>query len=190
MTTPPQPEDMADPAMLKALVHPLRRRILAELRRGPASATTLAAALERNTGVTSYHLRELERHGFVEEDPALGKGKERWWRRRSRNLRVPSARELSPEAVKLLSELRTTEIAEDLAAWHRYDQEERFGDSEWADTVAFTRGTVGLTRSEFTQFFDEYKALLKRYWRAPEEMPAEARQVLVRFIAFPDPDGK
>ena len=174
--------------MLKALAHPLRRRILAELRRGPASATTVAAALGKNTGVTSYHLRELARHGFVEEDPTLGRGKERWWRARPRDLRTPPLRELSPEAVKLLMELRSVQVAEDLAAWDRY-QEERFGESEWADTVALTRGSLALTRAEFTQFFDEYRALLKRYWRAQEDLPPDARRILVRFIAFPDPDG-
>ncbi len=102
--------------MLKALAHPLRRGILAELRRGPASATTLAGALGKNTGVTSYHLRELARHGFVEEDPALGRGKERWWRARPRDLRTPPLRELSSEAVKQLFELRNVQITEDIEA--------------------------------------------------------------------------
>ncbi|WP_322788474.1 hypothetical protein [Allokutzneria albata] len=55
--------------------------------------------------------------------------------------------------------------------------------------MAATRGTLGLTRDEFTQFFDEYRALLKRYWRPQEDMPPDARRILVRFIAFPDPDG-
>ena len=53
--------------LYKALAHPLRRRILAELRREPASATTLAQALGESTGATSYHLRELAKYGFIEE---------------------------------------------------------------------------------------------------------------------------
>ena len=48
---------------------------------GPATATQLAARLEESSGATSYHLRQLEKYGFVEEDPTRGTGRERWWRR-------------------------------------------------------------------------------------------------------------
>src|SRR5690349_5294051 len=52
--------ELSDPAALKALGHPLRQQILRHLHRdGPATATTLAAALGENTGATSYHLRQL-----------------------------------------------------------------------------------------------------------------------------------
>ena len=68
-------------AGLKALSHPGRLRILGLLRsEGPATATTLAARLGLNTGATSYHLRQLERHGFVEEDAERGNARDRWWR--------------------------------------------------------------------------------------------------------------
>ena len=95
MTAPPPPEEITDPAVLKALAHPLRQRILGILRQGPASATTLAKELGENTGATSYHLRELAKHGFIEEEPGLGRGKERWWRTRPRDLRFPRRGEQS-----------------------------------------------------------------------------------------------
>jgi DNA-binding Lrp family transcriptional regulator len=61
------------------LAHPLRTRLLAELRAaGPATATALAAALGTNTGSTSYHLRRLESAGLV-TDTGTGTGKERVW---------------------------------------------------------------------------------------------------------------
>ncbi|MBC2931886.1 helix-turn-helix transcriptional regulator [Nocardioides sp. zg-1228] len=47
---------------------------------GPATATTLARRLDLNTGATSYHLRQLARHGFIEEDAERGNGRDRWWR--------------------------------------------------------------------------------------------------------------
>src|SRR3712207_4628895 len=69
-----------DPASLKALAHPLRLRLLARLRSdGPATATQLAAVVGESSGATSYHLRQLARHGFVADDPARGSGRERWW---------------------------------------------------------------------------------------------------------------
>jgi DNA-binding transcriptional ArsR family regulator len=70
-----------DPTSVRALAHPLRVRIVGELRiHGPATATTLAGRLGESSGATSYHLRVLAEHGFVEEEPGRGTGRERWWR--------------------------------------------------------------------------------------------------------------
>ena len=70
-----------DIAGLRALSHPVRLRMLGLLRtEGPATATSLAQRLGLNTGATSYHLRQLAQHGFIEEDPERGTGRDRWWR--------------------------------------------------------------------------------------------------------------
>lgn len=66
---------------LRALSHPVRLRMLGLLRaEGPATATALAQRLGLNSGATSYHLRQLAAHGFVEDDTGRGNGRERWWR--------------------------------------------------------------------------------------------------------------
>ena len=70
-----------DIAGLRALSHPVRLRMLTLLRgEGPATATTLAQRLDLNTGATSYHLRQLAQHGFIEEDTERGNARDRWWR--------------------------------------------------------------------------------------------------------------
>ncbi|MDP2774304.1 MAG: helix-turn-helix domain-containing protein [Nocardioides sp.] len=69
------------PQALKALTHPVRLRMLGLLRtEGPATATRLATRLGLNSGATSYHLRQLARHGFVVDDEERGNARERWWR--------------------------------------------------------------------------------------------------------------
>lgn len=69
-----------DVTQLKALSHPVRMRILGLLRTlGPATASQVARHLGLNSGATSYHLRQLAEHGFVEEAPELGNKRERWW---------------------------------------------------------------------------------------------------------------
>ncbi len=69
------------PQQLRALTHPARLRMLGILRvDGPATATTLAQTLGLNTGATSYHLRQLATHGFIEEDTERGNARDRWWR--------------------------------------------------------------------------------------------------------------
>lgn len=74
---------------LKALAHPLRLRMLGLLRiEGPATATGLAARLGLNSGATSYHLRQLAQHGFIEEDQTRGSQRDRWWRARHESTSV------------------------------------------------------------------------------------------------------
>ena len=69
-----------DATSLRVLAHPLRSRLLSQLRiGGPATATDLAAELGTNSGATSYHLRKLESVGLV-ADTGEGEGKRRLWR--------------------------------------------------------------------------------------------------------------
>ena len=68
-------------AGLRALSHPTRLKMLMLLRlEGPATATSLAQRLTLNTGATSYHLRQLAEHGFIEEDAERGDARDRWWK--------------------------------------------------------------------------------------------------------------
>jgi DNA-binding transcriptional ArsR family regulator len=45
--------------VLRALNHPIRRRILTQLSQGSASASTLAKAFDEELGVVSYHLNQV-----------------------------------------------------------------------------------------------------------------------------------
>src|SRR6478609_7088218 len=65
---------------LRGLAHPLRVRLLGLLRTyGPATATSLAGELGLTSGALSYHLRQLEKYGFVVEDTERGNRRDRWW---------------------------------------------------------------------------------------------------------------
>lgn len=69
------------PEELKALAHPLRMAMYDYLsEHGSATASQLGRHLGESSGQTSYHLRQLEKHGFVEDDPAHARGRDRWWR--------------------------------------------------------------------------------------------------------------
>src|SRR5271163_815689 len=80
MTQPLQPREVRDVEELRALAHPMRQQILRRLREaGPATSTTLARDLGENSGIMSYHLRQLAEHDFVHEVADRGHGRERWW---------------------------------------------------------------------------------------------------------------
>lgn len=187
MTSPPPPEEIRDPATLKALTHPRRLRILRELRHGPATATMLAKALGENTGATSYHLRQLAEHGYIEEAPEQAHGRQRWWRTRSRDVRFPRRSQQSAEARTQFDELHRRHFDADIEMFNRF-QKERDSMGDWGDMVPFSRGTLRLTAEETLRFFEEYMELFRRYWRRDEDAPEDARLVALRFIAFPRVD--
>lgn len=91
---PQVPKDRTlDVDSLKGLAHPLRVQLLDRLSvHGAATASQLAEALGESSGATSYHLRQLEKHGFVREVQGKGTGRERWWER------IPGGISLGPEA--------------------------------------------------------------------------------------------
>jgi DNA-binding transcriptional ArsR family regulator len=73
-----QPRDAGVAALLG---HPVRAALLELLGRvGTVTATEAARELGGNTGLHSFHLRQLERYGLIEELPGRRSGRRRPWR--------------------------------------------------------------------------------------------------------------
>lgn len=73
---------MHDPQVLRAISHPVRNRILAEVyARGSMRAADVARELDLPANQASFHLRQLAKYGLVEEDPDAARDKrDRVWR--------------------------------------------------------------------------------------------------------------
>src|SRR6202044_366002 len=70
-----------DPALMRALAHPLRWALLeALLHAGTLTATQAGEILGETPANCAFHLRTLGKYGLVEEAGG-GKGRERPWRR-------------------------------------------------------------------------------------------------------------
>lgn len=149
----------------------------------------LARELDLNTGATSYHLRELARYGFIEEVPKDSPvhGRERWWRVVPVDLRFPQRSKQSAEIRPVVDEMNRRAYAADIEL---FEQLQRQSDdlAEWADAFLYSRGSMQLTLDELRSFFEEYIALINRFKRTGDEVPAGARTVLTRFFALPAPD--
>jgi DNA-binding MarR family transcriptional regulator len=177
-------DELADLSSLKVLANPLRIRILRTLRRaGEATSTTLAKELGVTSGGTSYNLRVLADHGFVEEVTDRSKGRERWWRYTGRGLRFPRYSEQNEEMRAVFDDLNRQWFEEDLAAMAAFERvRDELG--AWGDALPYSRGEIMVNLEELEQFFYDYLALLERYQQGE---PSEgARPVYTRFIAFPD----
>ncbi|MEU4898120.1 helix-turn-helix domain-containing protein [Streptomyces sp. NPDC044780] len=132
----PAPDDVRvlDPRSLRGLAHPLRMRLLGALREyGPATASQLADRLGESSGATSYHLRQLATHGFVEDDPERGKGRERWWKAVHRGTRLgadkylahpdPAVRGAVNTVLHEVATLHTQETSTWLGTLHGWSEE-------------------------------------------------------------------
>lgn len=185
MQEAPEPFEVTDLAALKALAHPRRQRILEQLgRHGPATSATLAQALGLNTGATSYHLRELARHGFIEEVPERAHGRERWWRAAHRDIRFPLRSERDEHIQRAMDRLDEIALERDLAEFRRA-QEELDESDPWSNAFPYSHGMIRVTLGELRSFFEDYIALLQRYDRPADEALDDSRVVFTRFLAFP-----
>ncbi len=91
---------------LKAVSHPIRNRLLAALRaHGAATASELGRRLGESSGSTSYHLRQLERFGFVADDDEQPSGRERRWRALHDLTSFPPALVATPAGRELVDEV-------------------------------------------------------------------------------------
>ncbi|MFI7059792.1 ArsR/SmtB family transcription factor [Kribbella sp. NPDC050124] len=183
-----QPRVLSDIDALKALAHPLRQQLLTWLQRhGSATSADLAAEFDEDRGATSYHLRQLARFGFIEEDTERSAGRRRYWRAIPQDVRLPR-RSPDPEIALAADEIgrQWMERADRELTAYLADRP-AYGDFAAAAMHSF--GVTTLTAQELTQFGEEYIAFLNRWHRDPSQAAPGSRHISVVFHAFPTPDS-
>jgi len=182
-----------DPTALKALAHPLRVRLLAALREaGPSTATELADRLGTETGSTSYHLRVLARHGFVEDAPADESGRrhhrERRWvavhRTSSWSNTAMSGSGIGREAADQMRRQQVGVLVEDVDAFERILADL---DPAWVEVAGVGDLMVSLTPEALQELWDGFYARLDELVARDRGRPA-ALPVSVVVAGFPRPD--
>ena len=94
---------ISDPRALRALAHAGRAKILERLTvYGPATATECAEEVGMSPSACSYHLRLLERYGFVAEahDDERTDGRERLWRAVVTSWRSETSDDTDPQTMQ------------------------------------------------------------------------------------------
>jgi DNA-binding transcriptional ArsR family regulator len=187
-----------DGTSLKAMAHPLRVQILRilELRRR-ASVTSLAEELGETTGATSYHLRQLAQHGFVEQfvpddEPSTGKRsagrKQRWWRM--------AVDEIHMTGLEFLENADTREAAGFLLREFESDRSRRLANwfatatqwpAQWQKASSDMDGHLDLSPTQARALADEMRELVDKY-RALKPGRG-ARPVDVQYAVFPADTG-
>ncbi|KUG58399.1 hypothetical protein AVL62_10825 [Serinicoccus chungangensis] len=181
-----------DAATLKAFAHPLRLRMYDYLKdHGAATASMLARAMGENTGQTSYHLRQLERHGLVEEDTARGSARERWWTSVGFSFGLDAvaedaaARTAAQTVMLHQMEMRNARVQEWIA---RMESE----DEAWAGIATSNEATAMLTFEEADALGDAIAATMTEHLERAKAARTEhgeegARRVKLYQLLFPLP---
>ncbi|WP_188195089.1 helix-turn-helix domain-containing protein [Nonomuraea sp. SYSU D8015] len=182
-----------DANALKSFAHPLRLRIYELLdEHGPSTATGLAGLLGQNTGATSYHLRELARHGMIEVAPEMGRGKEKYWRIVPGGFTYGEPPD-DPEtagALELLLDDLVRQRGAELARWREHMS---MAPEEWEQASGFARRSLRLTAAETAELRDEVLEVLERYRtvsdrrrrESPEAAERSTGHVVVHFDVLP-----
>jgi DNA-binding transcriptional ArsR family regulator len=172
-----------DISAVRALTHPLRLRLLDLLRfEGPSTATLLAGQVGESSGSTSYHLRQLARHGFIEEAAHRG-GRERWWRYQEHRDEVAQEDISSGSVRTLLGELLSRE-AYALDGYLAADAR----DPAWDSAAFFQTKALRLTVDELQELQNVMGAALARF-RASDRDDAPSDAIPVRVLAFAFPQA-
>jgi len=179
---------------LKALAHPLRTQLLDALSAyGPATASALGERLGESSGATSYHLRQLEKAGFVREDPDRGSGRERWWERVPESITVDPTGLPRGSAERMASELVVHEW--ERTRRRRVDDFLRQGESvlprDWVRASQISSLNMALTSEQLTALGDELMAVADRYKERYRDQTGEGvRPVEVHLDLFPLVDAE
>lgn len=176
-----------DRTALAMLAHPLRSRLLDELRvSGPATATALAAVLHTNSGATSYHLRRLAEVALV-VDSGMGRGRRRLWEASP----VPRPRDEGP------GDGSQDADAQAALAWLARDYLQLFTDRaeqwlntqdrwplEWRDQVGLADHLVQVTSGQLSALRADLAEVLERYRRVGAGNP-DAKRVSIYLCPLP-----
>jgi DNA-binding transcriptional ArsR family regulator len=184
-----------DPRSLRGLAHPLRLRLLAELKaHGPATATQLAERTGESSGATSYHLRQLAAYGFIAPAAVRRRGRERYWRAVYRShwfemspTEAPDAeREVGGEYIRVVSRL----YAERVQSFA--DSVETLAETlgpDWSHAWHMSDWLLDLTAEQASDLARQFHELCLPYRHDAGEPPPGTRSVVVQFQVLPTTDA-
>jgi DNA-binding transcriptional ArsR family regulator len=178
---------LRDPRELRVLAHPVRLRLLQVLHElGTATATELAERIGESPANCSWHLRQLAKHGFVEET-GEGTGRQRPWRPAGYPLEWGDSDE-SGEVAAASDELSAVFLEQEFAALRAWQAWRRTDPPEWQDAANFAQSTTWLTADELAAINAELTEIMLRHRERildPSKRPPGARRIRMIGWAVP-----
>jgi predicted ArsR family transcriptional regulator len=184
---------IGDPVRLRALAHPIRLDLLERLATdGPLTATEAGERIGQSSGSTSFHLRQLERYGFVEAVPGVS-GRQKPWRLAVRGFSWfrddgTLAADVEEEATELartgaaVSTMVLQRAVDDAGAWLEAAADE---EGSWVGAGEVTSRVRALRPEQLRDLAAEVSAVLDRYDDVAQGDDPDARRVRIAFVSVP-----
>lgn len=177
-----------EPERIRALTHPLRLELLDVLGDlGEATATECAEKLGQSVASCSFHLRSLEKHGFIERGEQ--RGREKPWRVVPGGWSARPSSELQGSR-HAVAELASLFVAREGDRVHRFLAQLDREPEDWVQAVTVTTASFWATAEEMTQLAQELQGITDRYRGRDDDAsqrPDGARQSKMLATLNPDP---
>lgn len=179
-----------DVETLRAFAHPLRMKLLGKLRLdGPATASELGRHLGESSGSTSYHLRQLERFGFVAEDEQQPSRRERRWRAAhdltSWRTSDFADSEAGSAATAVIRQYQMQNLIDEVREWETEEW-----NPDWLDASEHSDMPLFLRAEDVRALANELLAVIRRYTESPRpDDDPEAARVLLHLLTIPSKGG-
>lgn len=190
---PETEERTLDISAMKAIAHPLRVAIYDTLSQyGPQTASGLGAHLGESSGATSYHLRQLAKHGLIREVAGRGTARERWWERPPGGvtmggtdvLSTPSGREASGFVLREMIGRRTREVQRFFVDDFEHES------PEWQEAATFSSANLRLSPEQLDALNAEVYGLLQTWVdRHRDQRGTNVRPVTIQYNSLPLPES-
>lgn len=177
-----------DPAILRALAHPLRVEILSVLDElQEATATEIAERVGESPSNCSFHLRQLEKAGYIVRGERRGTAKP--WRpaHRSRNLQPDLT---DPDSIRSSAAVGALYVQHEASRVVDFLTTAPTGDPEWAGAVMVNTAEFWATADEMRTLAADVANLVERFHGRsadPERRPPGSRRAHLFVTLNPDP---
>ncbi|MEV8254471.1 helix-turn-helix domain-containing protein [Rhodoglobus sp. NPDC076762] len=163
---------------MRALAHPLRMKLLAELRvTSPATVGALATQFGESAGSVSYHLKALAAGGFIERAAGVSEDRrETWWQARHDFTEFAGdSATATPEFRESNNQLRHQAVDVLAGELHTAIERERELTAEWVSAGGSSDIVTFLSPAELSEARDELMAVLSKWHSRSDRARTEAR---------------
>lgn len=184
-------ERITDPERIRALAHPVRIALLDYLGDvAEATATECAEALGESAASCSFHLRMLEKYGYIER--AERRGREKPWRVKVADFDMRPDPEVPGSLLAVQAVASMGLESEFLRAMDWFARIDRESD-EWVQATTFTRSSFWATAEELAQLSRDVQEITDRFagrHTDRSKRPPGARYSRFFAVVNPEPEGE
>ncbi len=175
---------VTDPQAIRALAHPIRLDLLGVLVAiQPATAAECGRRLGLSQATCSFHLRQLERYGFVERAESDGDGRARPWRLvdLEQSWSAPDDEPATAQLDRVMVQREADRRLEWISTRHHRDP-------AWVEAAFFGGASLPMTAAELDELGAQLRNVIAPYVERLSDrrtVPVDARIVRVVLGATP-----